>query len=225
MGNSEVERPPTFKGKGCLKSRSNRRASSRSRTYLGTVGTTVGSVHLHLTLAIQRFTLVPYSDVAQAIQSSRRPAALVRERSSKVRDVLELRTYGRIHLRRSLPEALDLTAHAVRLDARFPHLHCRLCKTCMLKRTVPSARFRDNHSPLSAPRAGPLQAPEPLPRIRAVGFLRWIRLFPFGTRASPQGAQALNVEVEMRRLDAIRGPRASRDIQQFSSNDHTQASP
>ena len=112
-----------------------------------------------------------FSSEITSIQSSRRRAALVLEHSSKLQDILELPVLADACVRGGhFQEALDLTAHAARLAARFPHVQA-----------VQDVHAEANGAirALLGQLLATLRAPGKLPSLfRAVSFLRRIRVFP-----------------------------------------------
>lgn len=112
-----------------------------------------------------------FSSEISSIQSSRRRAALVLEHSSKLQDILELPVLADACVRGGhFQEALDLTAHAARLAARFPHVQA-----------VQDVHAEANGAirTLLGQLLATLRAPGKLPSLfRAVSFLRRMRVFP-----------------------------------------------
>ena len=112
-----------------------------------------------------------FSSEITSIQSSRRRAALVLEHSSKLQDILELPVLADACVRGGhFQEALDLTAHAARLAARFPHVQA-----------VQDVHAEANGAirSLLGHLLATLRAPGKLPSLfRAVSFLRRMRVFP-----------------------------------------------
>ncbi|KAI0262642.1 Dor1-like family-domain-containing protein [Russula aff. rugulosa BPL654] len=112
-----------------------------------------------------------FSSEITSIQSSRRRAALVLEHSSKLQDILELPVLADACVRGGhFQEALDLTAHAARLAARFPHVQA-----------VQDVHAEANGAirTLLGQLLATLRAPGKLPSLfRAVSFLRRMRVFP-----------------------------------------------
>ncbi|KAN0109625.1 Dor1 domain containing protein [Russula decolorans] len=112
-----------------------------------------------------------FSSEIASIQSSRRRAALVLEHSSKLQDILELPVLADACVRGGhFQEALDLTAHAARLAARFPHV-----QAVQDVHAEANGAIRTFLGHLLAT----LRAPGKLPSLfRAVSFLRRMRVFP-----------------------------------------------
>jgi hypothetical protein len=112
-----------------------------------------------------------FSSEITSIQSSRRRAALVLEHSSKLQDILELPVLADACVRGGhFQEALDLTAHAARLAACFPHVQA-----------VQDVHAEANGAirTLLGQLLATLRAPGKLPSLfRAVSFLRRMRVFP-----------------------------------------------
>jgi conserved oligomeric Golgi complex subunit 8 len=112
-----------------------------------------------------------FSSEITSIQSSRRRAALVLEHSSKLQDILELPVLADACVRGGhFQEALDLTAHAARLAARFPYVQA-----------VQDVHAEANGAirTLLGQLLATLRAPGKLPSLfRAVSFLRRMRVFP-----------------------------------------------
>jgi hypothetical protein len=112
-----------------------------------------------------------FSSEITSIQSSRRRAALVLEHSAKLQEILELPLLADACVRGGhFQEAVDLTAHAARLAARFPHVQA-----------VQDVHAEANGAirALLGQLLATLRAPAKLPSLfRAVSFLRRIRVFP-----------------------------------------------